>query len=140
MTDERLISTHAPRTGSDLRAGRAGCDGQISTHAPRTGSDQALQFVGRKYSDFNPRSPHGERPLTARESADGHGFQPTLPARGATIVATPSHPVNHHFNPRSPHGERRVLLPGKTPGLIYFNPRSPHGERRAHDLIPPGRG
>ena len=34
------ISTHAPRTGSDLlRTGRAGSDGEISTHAPRTGSD-----------------------------------------------------------------------------------------------------
>ena len=57
-----LISTHAPRTGSDD-------DGacyfvvrrRISTHAPRTGSDKnnGRQFFLRHH--FNPRSPHGER-------------------------------------------------------------------------------
>ena len=58
----------------------------ISTHAPRTGSDQCLGIcaVNRRY--FNPRSPHG-----ARLQRDYHGaldivFQPTLPARGATYA------------------------------------------------------
>ena len=36
--------------------------------------------------NFNPRSPHGERQLQRRaEIADVVVFQPTLPARGATI-------------------------------------------------------
>ena len=59
--------------------------------------------------DFNPRSPHGERPRVTRISCDWGEFQSTLPARGATAV-----------------------FPGRVPGLIYFNPRSPHGERPGH--------
>ena len=58
------------------------------------------------FSDFNPRSPHGER----RESEKGFG------------KAT-------NFNPRSPHGERQVAEASDRQ-LSHFNPRSPHGERR----------
>ena len=80
----------------------------ISTHAPRTGSDDDAPAMRANYADFNPRSPHGERrenvkpgyivriisthaPRTgsdrrASTTARAHGaFQPTLPARGATI-------------------------------------------------------
>ena len=34
---------------------------------------------------FNPRSPHGERRAKKYASEDENGFQPTLPARGATV-------------------------------------------------------
>ena len=59
----------------------------ISTHAPRTGSDTQKQAEKANGWDFNPRSPHGER----RVAVPGAGsavrkFQPTLPARGATII------------------------------------------------------
>ena len=33
----------------------------ISTHAPRTGSDVCLPCTALKRNNFNPRSPHGER-------------------------------------------------------------------------------
>ena len=57
---------------------------KISIHAPRTGSD-GLGVTGFSLArNFNPRSPHGERPAT-----DGN----------CTTIAK-------HFNPRSPHGER----------------------------------
>ena len=60
------ISIHAPRTGSDalkLRLVRAAV---ISIHAPRTGSD-AITICGWEFTgDFNPRSPHGERPARRR--------------------------------------------------------------------------
>mgnify|MGYP004470884763 CR=1 FL=1 len=36
---------------------------------------------------FNPRSPHGERRHGERRSMQARTFQPTLPARGATIKA-----------------------------------------------------
>ena len=55
---------------------------------------------------FNPRSPHGERPLKV-------------------LLYTCK---EEDFNPRSPHGER----PKNTVcdlWVYYFNPRSPHGER-----------
>ena len=57
------ISTHAPRTGSDDFAGTDFLRRfDISTHAPRTGSDHGTPRPMRAGSDFNPRSPHGERP------------------------------------------------------------------------------
>ena len=34
---------------------------EISIHAPRTGSDETLSTMQRDKTDFNPRSPHGER-------------------------------------------------------------------------------
>ena len=35
----------------------------ISTHAPRTGSDDLFDATKRFSDYFNPRSPHGERQL-----------------------------------------------------------------------------
>ena len=103
----RKISTHAPRTGSDPRPGKASGTRtlfqptlpargatprstpapaalRISTHAPRTGSDPGLHFAFRARTYFNPRSPHGERRDSSRKSCRNQAFQPTLPARGAT--------------------------------------------------------
>ena len=57
-----FISTHAPRTGSDSVCRVAKSANGISTHAPRTGSDGAGADAGAVSVDFNPRSPHGERP------------------------------------------------------------------------------
>ena len=100
----------------------------ISIHALLTESDSIPWTSCRRLSDFNPRSPHGERRLPCQ----------TRPGRT-------------DFNPRSPHGERRWALPGSpfpreisihalltesdfsialtSSALKYFNPRSPHGER-----------
>ena len=78
------ISTHAPRTGSDTNdfvtflcvyefqptlPARGATPSSpllrrrstISTHAPRTGSDPSAPGICPPPSDFNPRSPHGER-------------------------------------------------------------------------------
>ena len=80
-----VISIHAPRTGSDAprRTARTppnrfqstlparGATSiyfkipkgeKISIHAPRTGSDERVSHNVRQGADFNPRSPHGERP------------------------------------------------------------------------------
>ena len=107
-TYSEKISIHAPRTGSDehLRRYIILCD--ISIHAPRTGSDDAIiDYQSAGFTDFNPRSPHGERHslLTGLQSENEisiHAprtgsdnqtfllvnvtcrFQSTLPARGAT--------------------------------------------------------
>ena len=99
------ISIHAPRTGSDRTPGTGGHHEAISIHAPRTGSDTCAYSQVYSSSDFNPRSPHGER----RQSR--HAFGEAL-----------------HFNPRSPHGERPAP-PAHKPAPRHFNPRSPHGER-----------
>ena len=58
----------------------------ISIHAPRTGSDAFPCLSARAYSNFNPRSPHGERRAGCRYSRNYYkAFQSTLPARGATV-------------------------------------------------------
>ena len=51
----------------------------ISTHAPRTGSDeiQVENHAGIKH--FNPRSPHGERPAEGTNEAAEWHFNPRSP-------------------------------------------------------------
>ena len=84
------ISIHAPRTGSDVFHNCIIIHVlQISIHAPRTGSDAFPCLAARAYSNFNPRSPHGERRPLGREKI----------------------PLHADFNPRSPHGERPTELP-----------------------------
>ena len=83
-----LISIHAPRTGSDRRIDGFNLrDADISIHAPRTGSDRGNPAFRPSYRNFNPRSPHGERPFSSM------------------VFGT-----TRYFNPRSPHGERRAVL------------------------------
>ena len=123
----------------------------ISIHAPRTGSDFSSSRIVLISSNFNPRSPHGERPATPNAIVSMVTFQSTLPARGATQSSTfithlsafqstlPARGATRfsmladttfkHFNPRSPHGERQNSSGSYTAGL-HFNPRSPHGERQ----------
>ena len=102
-------------------------------------------------SNFNPRSPYGERLSSLVSASSREGFQSTLPVRGATspsMVMSLSCKISIHaprtgsdafprrwarpgcdFNPRSPYGERHGdPCLGGHPG--NFNPRSPYGERR----------
>ncbi len=79
---------------------------------------------------FNPRSPHGER--------RGGGsyffaifckFQPTLPARGATVARKFRDAKNGYFNPRSPHGERQRVRDAPTRAVVI----STHAPRTGSD-------
>ena len=103
------ISTLAPREGSDdawleaeltcttfqpslpargatsRLAVRAG-DLPISTLAPREGSDgTSAGGTSSSSKDFNPRSPRGERRIPDIKLITNWTFQPSLPARGATL-------------------------------------------------------
>ena len=155
MRSDQRISIHAPRTGSDRMAARQTCGLCIfQSTLPARGATAAVRTVHRDM-DFNPRSPHGERPPTPphwkppcaisihapRTGSDvkrkenltnQKGFQSTLPARGATEETRTQTGISSDFNPRSPHGER-LISPSKSQyPFRYFNPRSPHGERRAY--------
>ena len=127
----------------------------ISTHAPRTGSDLCPFFpcaaVG---DDFNPRSPHGERLILSADCSSSEAFQPTLPARGATWYTPDLHDQRKRFQPTLPargatskrvpllhlkristHAPRTgsdVCTPNTRSIEADFNPRSPHGERRGN--------
>ena len=123
----------------------------ISTHAPRTGSDNIGVTTTQEMLDFNPRSPHGERPAISAMLKPKKTFQPTLPARGATTVAAEKHltaAISTHaprtgsdifaaalrickgvFQPTLPARGATTSTPAAGPPRHDFNPRSPHGER-----------
>ena len=102
-----MISIHAPRTGSDVFTAHTREGYIISIHAPRTGSDTSKCLLASPASDFNPRSPHGERRSIWANLPKPSRFQSTLPARGATLPGSGRTGRPPYFNPRSPHGERR---------------------------------
>ena len=74
-----------PARGATANHQNIGGRQSISIHAPRTGSDGAKRHHSGGREHFNPRSPHGERPIKATgRAAFSSSFQSTLPARGAT--------------------------------------------------------
>ncbi len=101
---------------------------------PARGATWLMVSIVAVVSDFNPRSPHGERPASlaalikaerefqstlpargATVSYSAHSFaistfQSTLPARGATDTPDSAKMYPADFNPRSPHGERQTVL------------------------------
>ena len=91
-------------------------DGPISTHAPRTGSDAFSKGAVKFYSDFNPRSPHGERQDGLLPGTGGHHISTHAPRTGSDRKVSNQDGLSPDFNPRSPHGERR--LPGAILRLI----------------------
>ena len=84
---------------------------KISIHAPRTGSDPQGTVTGADRFHFNPRSPHGERPLPPSESAQRVPISIHAPRTGSDGPRPRTACFPSHFNPRSPHGERQVRAP-----------------------------
>ena len=146
------ISIHAPLTGSDQGAYENVTVSYISIHAPLTGSDASHLAHDCKQTDFNPRSPYGERPKATSNRTNDEEFQSTLPLRGATGAGTKIRIVGvisiHapltgsdqiHFlavfqplvisihAPLTGSDRSTWRLCSKHPN---FNPRSPYGERR----------
>ena len=82
------ISTHAPREGSDSLVLDFLPEVIISTHAPREGSDWAPTAYpqGWEISTHAPRE--GSDYIPDFQAAKAVIFLPTLPARGATKVRT----------------------------------------------------
>ena len=140
-----------PVWGATQRRRHAQAAQTISIHAPRVGSDGQRGHHLPRHSDFNPRSPCGERPYVSGPVRDKNGFQSTLPVWGATVglpgvlqlvlisihaprvgsdgAGTARTPQPRNFNPRSPCGERRWRRWSRR-RRRHFNPRSPGGERR----------
>ena len=124
----KVISIHAPLTGSDYRVYSAYCDSAISIHAPLTGSDGYRSTLCYREGNFNPRSPYGERRGMRPIDADGLPFQSTLPLRGATRHAQYGR-KGAYISIHAPltGSDRRNHPPRELD--TYFNPRSPYGER-----------
>ena len=102
----------------------------ISIHAPLAGSDHVTPCVGRRNSNFNPRSPCGERlPVWSDVRLVRGDFNPRSPC-GERRQYPCNTRAGRYFNPRSPCGERPRSCSTGSSGY-YFNPRSPCGERPA---------
>ena len=80
----------------------------ISIHALREESDKLSTLANSLISDFNPRSPWGERPVSIKLTSCKNRFQSTLSVRRATYIKQCICKTNNHFNPRSPWGERHL--------------------------------
>ena len=125
-----VISTHAPRTGSDANRRKSSLSVCVfQPTLPARGATSRIPRIVLQSRYFNPRSPHGERHQTARNmpASDVH-FNPRSPHGERQNTPIVFNRI-FHFNPRSPHGERRACRLA-TLVVCDFNPRSPHGERR----------
>ena len=149
----RMISIHAPRTGSDSAAQiytsfasrfqstlpargattwgakKYASQDDFNPRSPHGERRQRRRNDGGK-QDFNPRSPHGERPPSSGTPASPWRFQSTLPARGATGTSS-SAATDWTFQSTLP--ARGATCWEHTTHFTPhdFNPRSPHGERLA---------
>ena len=85
---EIIFQSTLPVRGATAQSAFGRLSASISIHAPRAGSDVAETPNLHAQSDFNPRSPCGERRLT--------------------VFLVRCGPV--YFNPRSPCGERRECM------------------------------
>ena len=125
------ITIRAPRTGGDvlrkasivwikpfqptpLHGRRRPC--MCATDYPSTDFNPRLPH-GRRLDNqrptkqpphFNPRLPHGRRRYQKLYMYAPFIFQPTPPAREATMFCR----TGYHFNPRPPHGRRHPVRPG----------------------------
>ena len=100
----------------------------ISIHAPRGGSDIVAHVTSPSSSDFNPRSPRGERLRPNILFGLVNPFQSTLPAGGATKYAI-IEPTIRLISIHAPRGGSDLSFGSKLPLPLNFNPRSPRGER-----------
>ncbi len=146
-----VFQSTLPARGATYRVADERYSEEISIHAPRTGSDCAGRNGRTEQQDFNPRSPHGERPGPHSTNKNAISFQSTLPARGATQGrrrAREGLQISIHA-PRTgsdlcavdqPHAGDGISIHAPRTGSDVrrrpapcrrwnFNPRSPHGER-----------
>ena len=150
--DDLAISIHAPLTGSDDWRQVRRIRWNISIHAPLTGSDLRNLSIFNRIPNFNPRSPHRERPsllfrcpnlpyfnprsphrerrLSVTIHVHNKVFQSTLPSQGATGLETGEYIVKQisiHAPLTGSDGHEVQMVWRRS----YFNPRSPHRERHA---------
>ena len=133
----------------------------ISIHAPRGGSDPESMPGESHVSDFNPRSPWGERQFPLQGKRKNWSFQSTLPVGGATMISginvhravfqstlpvggATGHSVGYAIismiSIHAPRGGSDQTAQPLQTWQVHFNPRSPWGERpivRASTVLSP---
>ena len=105
--------------------------GEFQSTLPGWGATSTLSSFVTCTSDFNPRSPDGERPTAPTVHSMTYLFQSTLPGWGATLYHAASRTTVLFQSTLPGWGATRDTP--KSGRLPYnFNPRSPDGER--HDF------
>ena len=100
----------------------------ISIHAPRVGSDGANAGTRTQHSNFNPRSPCGERRNTNMYTAVAVNISihaPRVGSDGTGSNRLSSHDISIH----APRVGSDIRPPVWLSQMLNFNPRSPCGER-----------
>ena len=128
------ISIHALLTESDL--GQSGVPHRlqdISIHALLTESDTAGQVLTKTADDFNPRSPHGERPTvvllpSATTEISIHALLTESDGAGPPVPVVVVISIHALLTESDRYAESCLIC------WRNFNPRSPHGERRDSDI------
>ena len=146
-TTPTTISTHAPRTGSDvefaddarrvapfqptlpargatlaLRFASSRCS--ISTHAPRTGSDTDPDGESYETNHISTHAPRtGSDDYVRRETIE-LVISTHAPRTGSDDKMIAASSALMHFNPRSPHGERPAVSPRRILSM-QFQPTLP---------------
>ena len=96
------FNPRAPR-GARHRRLRQDIDGDgVSTHAPREGRDRSSSATTWTASCFNPRAPRRARPAKRCRAVSVFLFQPTRPARGATVPRCERQAGHLAFQPTRP--------------------------------------
>ena len=150
-TKIKKFQSTLPAWGETIRRICTGGLTIISIHSPRMGRDTPTWGWEFIRENFNPLSPHGERPNCGAKM-DGEGdISIHSPRMGRDYMVVYNKTRRKNFNPLSPHGERRLMPRTAYPHKIIsihsprmgrdqsgqhqffqladFNPLSPHGER-----------
>ena len=93
------------------------------------GRDKQRGNVSHHDADFNPLSPHGERPRRAGKRSDDHAISIHSPRMGRDRAVVPRAVPAGGISIHSPRMGRDGSVHPSEASHSYFNPLSPHGER-----------
>ena len=125
---DKFQSTLPLRGATSFSAASASSRVRFQSTLPLRGATRLSSSATGKPSNFNPRSPCGERLKSSPRAIPRMIFQSTLPLRGATMLGG-AIAANYQFQSTLP---LRGATSGSAPcscGSSDFNPRSPCGER-----------
>ena len=102
---------------------------------PARGATRGEEAAADITDNFNPRTPRGVRPMSARCSGVRLGFQSTHPARGATSDGAEVLRSMQQFQSTHPARGATGSITGALQGIADFNPRTPRGVRLMYTVM-----
>ena len=130
----KLFQSTLPARGATTQLDTAFQSADISIHAPRTGSDNGVLSDVTNVVDFNPRSPHGERPEVGAKYNNYELISIHAPRTGSDSLCALAVIVGLVISIHAPRTGSDAGLPHLVSCPADFNPRSPHGER-LHNVL-----